>query len=350
MAIASVPAFQLPSGMYADTALPAFSVTTLNASGNKYAMLFQAPKTGSIHKIGFMTGTVTAAVDTDLRLETIDMTTGFPSGSLQGTNTNVTILAASITATTVIIGTLTADASVTQGDYLAVVVTPSGSPNYQVRRNSIQISSNAWPSGAQNTSATWFGSASEQVFWVEYSDGTYGYMPIAWPMSAVNTHTFNSGSTPDERGLKFKVAGPIRVRGIWILGDFDNNADAVLYDSDGTTVLATLTIDKDLRGGATSPGNNQLIFASSVTLSGATFYRLVIKPGASNVVVYSFTATSAAALDERPGGQNFHYTQRTDAGAWTDTTTQVPYMGLIIDGIDDGVSAGGGTTLFQVID
>jgi len=48
----------------------------------------------------------------------------------------------------------------------------------------------------------------------------------------------------------------------------------------------------------------------------------------------------AAAMDGFPGGQNVHRTERTDLGAWTDTTTKRPWMGVLLTGFNDG--AGGG--------
>jgi len=47
-------------------------------------------------------------------------------------------------------------------------------------------------------------------------------------------------------------------------------------------------------------------------------------------------------LDMLSGGQAFHFSSRADAGAWSDTTTRRPIMGLILSAADDGVGGGGG--------
>ena len=46
------------------------------------------------------------------------------------------------------------------------------------------------------------------------------------------------------------------------------------------------------------------------------------------------------------GGPNFHYTSRTDAGAWTDVTTQRPWMGLELLQIDASSGGNGGEVSF----
>jgi len=116
----------------------------------------------------------------------------------------------------------------------------------------------------------------------------------------------------------------------------------VLYDSDGTTPLETQSIDKDIRVNAsnhTSAG----IFATSRTLAVNTFYYLAFKPGATNCFPLFFTIDAtpgAAMLDQLSGGQDCHWAERTDAGAWSPNTLKRPMMGLILDGLDDGLSGG----------
>ena len=109
----------------------------------------------------------------------------------------------------------------------------------------------------------------------------------------------------------------------------------MLYDSNGTTALAT----KSISGGAmlTATANRAHIwFDTPQAILKDTYYRLVVKPTTANsVTVYDNTLHSAAALDSLPGGQNAHLTTRVDAGSWTDTTTRKPIMGVLCDQFDD---------------
>lgn len=315
----------------------------LDASGEKGAFVFQAPKTGSIRKIGVRFNTVTTPTDTDFRLETVDGTTGFPSGALFGTNTNVTVASASITSNTFVLsGALTADASVTKGQYIALVIAPSGSPNFNValfsQPSTYQLGitySAAFLSAAWSKSGTW------NPFAVEYSDGSYAYIVGAIPASAVVDQAIASNTTPDEIALKFTLAAPARVAGMWAMIDPDADWDYVLYDSDGTTVLATASVDATNLVAVTDR-YQPFLFATPVELTAGVARYATVKPtSTTGIGLALFDVPSAAAMDQMPGGQNFHYAARTDAGAWAATTTRRPLIGLLIDQISDGVGGGG---------
>jgi hypothetical protein len=133
----------------------------------------------------------------------------------------------------------------------------------------------------------------------------------------------------------------VKIGGLWvrILPGATNSYDLVLYDSDGTTALKTVTIDSD-QGRVTTSTTRVARFAD-VTLAANTAYRIAVKPGGTNVTIYDCTVNSVAILDAFPGGQNFYLTSRTDAGAWTETTTRKPDMGVIITAVDNGASGGG---------
>lgn len=317
---------------------PTLTNLLLDASGEKAAFVVRAPKTGAIRKVGFLARTVTTPTDTDVRIETVDLTTGFPSGTLFGTNTNVTVASGSITSNTWITsGALTADASVSRGDLLAVVIAPSGSPNYNVAAFLSSIYEFPYP---LLYTTSYSKSSASPIVSLEYSDGSYAYIPGVTPCSTLTSTTFNSGSTPDERALKFRMAAPVRVAGVWAAIDLDNDAEIVLYDSDGSTALATVAMDKDVRR-STNSVYFHVQFASQVSLSASTYYYLAVKPGASSVTLQEFSVSAAGVLDQMAGGQDFHFASRTDAGSWSATTTTRPFMGLIIDGIDDGAGGGG---------
>jgi hypothetical protein len=183
---------------------------------------------------------------------------------------------------------------------------------------------------------------------LEYSDGTFAPIPYVDPsVSGLAAETYNSttlaGSGGDERGLIFQAPFASKVKGFWGNFDIDGDADVVLYDSDGTTPLETYPLDTTIRA-ATHSQVYHVPFTDEYTLTKDTNYRLALKPGASNVSVMVGTVPSAAAADSYPGGQECHYTARTDAGSWTQTTTKRPLMGVILSALDDG--AGSGSSVF----
>src|SRR5688572_2287311 len=67
---------------------------TLDASGEKIGWVLQAAATGAIDAIWFRTGTVTTGDTVDVRIETVDPSTGLPTGTLWSANTNVSVVIA----------------------------------------------------------------------------------------------------------------------------------------------------------------------------------------------------------------------------------------------------------------
>lgn len=323
-----------------------FGNMLIDASGEKAAGIFRAPKTGTVSKIGFLTGIVTTGATVDVRLETVDLANGDPSGTLFGTDSNGSQVIANGDDNTWFTTTLTTGPSVTKGDLLAVVIANAGSGDMNIRNCTFDNPRN-FPYTDLFT-LSWSKDDDAPVFSLEYSDGSYAYSLGVWPISATNSPFFNLSSTPDERGLIFQLPFPFRVTGMWINSDLDGAVDIVLYDDDGTTVLESVSLDPDVRQ-IPDKRTTLVWFDGTQTLSANTNYRLVLKPTTTtNVALVDFEVDSVVVMESLEGGSNFHFTERTDAGSWTDTVTKRPAIGLICDAFDDGVSVGGGDTVGNV--
>lgn len=342
MTLSALPVPILLPGYTRTPAVTSATVMTLDASGERAAFIWTAPKTGNIRKVWFRTGSVTGATDTDVRVETVGATTGDPSGTLWGANTNATVASASITANTwVQTDALTADAAVTRGDVFALVIAPSGSPNFQVARGSGGPTDNT-RFYASHLTASWtkYDQGVYPSIFPEYSDGSIAvpFPDMVIGITALNS-TFNTGSTPDEVALKVTLGPTMRAIGMYAALNAPNDYDLVLYSSDGSTVLESVATDKDLK--ASTGGRFHLsLFDTSVTLSAGGTYYLAVKPtSGSNVPLYYYDAPSADAAAACSLG---YWSARTDAGSWSDTTTRVPYIGLVVDAMDDGAGGGSG--------
>lgn len=323
-----------------------FNSYLLDAAGEKFAVVLHAPKTGNIRKIGFRTATVTTGATVDVRIEQVDPATGDPNGSLFGVNTNVAhVINNADDNVWLTTAALTADAAVTQGDLIAVVIAVPAGANLNISELAEDSTSNgpvfpyidhftaAWAKTTRGGGA---------MLALEYSDGSYVPIPNCWAFGTATTDTFNSGSTPDEYALKFKLPFPARIKGCWAVIDQDGDCDIVLYDSDGTTALLTKSMDKDVRADSAARCI-YITFPGTADLAKDTFYYLSVKPtSVTNLTVYRLQLASAALMDAMEGGQNFHGATRTDAGAWTAVTTDRPMIGLMLSGFDDG--AGGSAT------
>ena len=178
---------------------------------------------------------------------------------------------------------------------------------------------------------------------LECDDGSFAFLDGARPVSAISTASVGNAAAIRAAGLKFKFPMEVKIDGIGLALTVQNGADGtlVLYDSDGTTVLASVAVDND----ATFSTATRIAMARipQVTLAANTFYRLAFVATVATTTVLPYAnANSAALMDGFVGGQNFHWTQRDSGGVWTDTTTQRPLSMLRISSIHDGSGGGGG--------
>ena len=330
----------LPEPPLAITTAPNFSTHVIDATDEKSASIFRVPKSGEVNAILWRTATVTTGGTVDVRLETVDATTGDPSGTLKDTLSNGAQAVLATDDNIVFITSLTQTATVVEGDIVAcVIVRDAVAGNMQIAQFADESTHFPYP---DLFTAAWAKSGDGPVMAVRYDDGSYAPVRGVWPVSLLNSVTFNNTSTPDVRGLHFQLPFPCRVTGAWVWCDLDGDADLKLWDSDGTTVLETASLDTNIRRG-TSPGFFWAKYAGTSTLLANTAYRLGLEPtSATNVDLYDFDVAAAAVMDAFPGGQNFRYTSAKNPAAegdWTQVTTKRPFMGLILDQFDDG--AGG---------
>ncbi len=336
----------VPHHVEAILGAPSITGYPMDATGEQIAFIFKIPKSGTITTLSIRTGAVTVTDTLKLGLYTVD-TSNNPTTTAYGSMTAGTqALPASNTWYDVTLG---GNCTATAGDVVALVIEfnsyVAGNLNIATLGGTSGSHANicGFPESRQYT-ASWAAIPTRPLFALTYSGPSYGFIYGAYPVSAITETNFNSSSTPDERGLKFSLPFPARLSGFWfncLVNNVLGAADIVLYDTDGTTVLQTCSVD--FQKVNATPRMFYFQFATAQALSKDVYYRLVIKPTTTTSnAYYSFTVSAAGLLDCFEGGQNFHLTTRTDAGAWTDTTTQRPYIGLILDQLDDGVGGGGG--------
>lgn len=314
----------------------AFVSSLIDAAGERVGYLFQIPKTGTLTKVFVRTGTVTTGGDVDVRIETID-TSGDPSGTLIDANASETLTLAGGDDDVWKTVTFSTSFAVTRGDFVALVLDrTTGSYNF------VSVDTRwpgEFPHTALRTGGSWAHNTRSPVFMFEYSDSSHPVIPDVFPVDDANTNqNVNSTTTPDEVGLRFKFPFRVSIAGIRIVVTGGNGV-VRLYDTDGSTVLASSDYDADLRIGSTD--NYMLwLFASSVDLNANAFYRITIRPAtASSTVVRRIDFDTVSFLDAMPGGQDWTWTEQTDDGGFTETATRRPIMGMILDGF---LAGGGG--------
>jgi hypothetical protein len=316
-------------------------VKELNAN-DRVAMVVQVPKSGTLDWFEWRTGAVSNNPDNGMRqsFQDISATNGHPDGVVDQYRDITGTFSAN--AWQVPSGTMTdtgADGgtkrTVTKGDWLGCVIDFVSF----VALDQIQISTIttplvhnfAWISDA--STGTYAKLANGPVMALRYSDGTYAefFAPVL-PALTFTTNTYGNGSTPDERALRFTVPAACRCAGIWFYGAMASDCDAILYDS-SSNVLTSISLDVDRRTD-TNTRNHVAYFATPVNLTANTVYRMALKPTtASTITTYDIDVNAGALMACMEGGSSWYSSTRTDAGAWTDTQTSRPTIGILIDAI-----------------
>lgn len=325
----------------------------IDADGEALAYIFDAQSTDTLTKIGFLTGTVTTGGTIDVRVETVDAATGFPTGTLWGTTTNYVHTLANSDDNVYVEVTLTSGASLTRGDMFAVVFKrPSGGALNGQLRFITGLSYQAFPSTNIYTAGAWsaYSGNNSPACSLYFSTGGYSTMKgvnghVALIFSSNVTVTFNNVSTPDVYGNRFSVPFDCKAAGIWVLADFDGDADLKLYGSDGVTVLASVS-NTALTPAIASSGVNYRFFSSDVSLSANTVYRVAIEPSSSTSLTAYFATYHSSAIRAQSilGAQAYHTSAKnpTGTGSWTDDETRVVFIGVMLSSIDIPTGGGGG--------
>lgn len=334
------------------------SAALIDATGEKFSFVGQVwNKDGTskdIRKLHFRFGAVTKAGGSGLTasLQNVSTAAGPPMQPDETQDQTVAIAAAGVTANTwYTTGNLSADRTVTFGEFLSVVIEFDGSG--RLGADSFMINCPGTAGGAFNdlrggtalkTGGSWAAIGLANAVILEFSDGTFGGLMPNAPMDSFNTTAFNSGSAADEVALKFTVPAACKVSGGVVTLQVAASADfdVVLYV--GTTALATVSVDANQVYAQGSVRQCRFSFPEQTLTAGTTYYLAVKPTTVNNVSVYDIGVNTANHLQSFPGGTTWHFASRVDAGAWTAVTTRVPIgFGIVIDAIDDGNGTGGVT-------
>lgn len=178
--------------------------------------------------------------------------------------------------------------------------------------------------------AGWTASTVQGPSWlIEYTDGTIRALHHAAHYvggSTVSQPGYTAANTPDEYGAKFVAPYSGTIGSMVLFKQYVEDVITTLYDSDDN-VLATETTVWDDAPGYTNQAMDRVWFTTPAEVVAGDTYRITQKPGAgtTNFFYYNLGAAAAAQI---VGGADFMLTTRTDSGAWTDTATEKPAMGI----------------------
>lgn len=314
----------------------------LEDADNAVACVYCLPKDGTITHVGFYVDSITGTPPAYyVGLTTIDGN-GNPTQTDYGGSTKTT--AGSWTTGWKWIA-LATSATAVAGDFAAVHVYPTGTAPSTSNRIYAAAGAVAGPGYYNRYTTAWSPSTGGGgVFAIKYDDGTvYG--------NALSTDTISAGitsaTTPDEIGCKFTLPANMTCFGIHTASGTPGTSaafDFILYDESNTALATCSVSDKDY----VDIYNTIDVYFDAVSLTAGSTYRAVVKPtvgtnGAFYPQRYQFESTAAKAA--WPCGDTWQYTYRTDAGSWTDVSTDLMYIGLWVSDID--FSGGTVTTIFE---
>jgi hypothetical protein len=306
------------------------------------AFVFCAPQDMTITHLFARCHSVTSSPTLVGRVETVDPTTGYPTGTPWATNT--TGVSGTLTTGMNTIA-LTAAANVTKGQMVALLYAWNGIGNFTIS-TAIVTPTTFWngPYKLTNITGSWVkngfqgaavgvGSSATSMYCIE------GFFPLS---AAFAANAFNNASSA-QRGARFRVPVDCYISGFRYLpltatGDFT----AAILDASSNELNSSRTSFTGKISPEQSQGAHNLYFDNEVgPLSIATDYFLAIQPlSATNCNMYTFTVANNNFRKAFPGGTDFDYATGTPTMAAIDT--QVPFLDLLISRIPLGGAAGGG--------
>lgn len=343
MALQSISPIIWPRHWASGTSLATSNIATLDAAGEYVAFVFVAREAMTISHVGTRSGTIAGSPTLDIRIETVDASTGLPTGTLWATNTN--IVTAAWTSNLWRLEALTASASISYGQVFAVKLAFNSGTSFQVR-SFTGMSGNAFtghPYQVLNTGTPTKAAAEVGGLALGSSTSSFYSLPSVFPYENDEDTTFNNTGGA-RRGVKFTAPFTGRCIGLHYggiataVGDFN----AGIWDDAGNEVNSSITAHEGDIGAANA--TRMILFDNPVTISAGTAYRAAIEPSsATNCQLSALILPSADYRSAMPGGTNFFLTTYTSGGGWVDTATEkVAALSLVFDQLDDGVGGGGG--------
>jgi hypothetical protein len=316
------------------TGLQAFS---LNEATDFWEVVFQTPEPMSIQRLGFLQIAMTSPPNYKISLQGVDGA-GHPDGVIKG---GVSPASKVFTPSSNNFNWITLENaySAARGEFLALVIGYEsgtiGASNFVQLRSVFSGYNGKFPYGIENNNGT----RTRRFI------APFGYGPankaFGFPFNNSATTQINSGSSPNEAGVKFTLprswGATYKLVGarVTLSPTAGHTIRLQLYNGGGaadTTVLQSVDHDTDA-GQSTGAGSIWELYFDETELTTLRFgsaYRLTLAPqSATNQGIPRNSVASAADLDALPVGQNLHWTQRA-GGNWTDSTTLLPFFELII--------------------
>lgn len=309
------------------------TAATMTAGQYPIATIGFAARTGRIDQVAIRTGTVTTGATFTVAIETVNPSTGAPTGNLVAPGATGTLTVADSDDSTLVYATINTPPEVKSRDLFAITLrSPIGSPSWEIGQAPVMASGRTsysyygyWYTGGS------FTRGNPLLMWFRYKGETNlsGFDTSAAFRGVSGTSGgWNDNQNPDERGYVFDLPFAATVRGFWILNASNGTSlrgKLYLYNASGSDLLAEAEFNP-----ATTAGPSLLDVPIQTPGGGLSLargrYLVAIKPTSGSPSV-----SLCAGLVSKDIVQ--YAMTRNDGGAWTpaDTSTTVfQACGLIL--------------------
>lgn len=326
---------------------PTLNNSNMNTLNSRHACIMFANVTDSVDKIAFRIAGSAVSGTYQIRIETVDTSTGFPTGTLWAANTyyDLNIVAGDTNAIKEV--TLNSPANVNLGDVFAVIIQAITANNGTLSITYADDSANGFPYYLSDTAAAGSWSLVTNgipVLGVHYITNGYLTSDELIPISTNATLTYNTSTAgADCYGNRYNLPYDVKIKRVWVWGDFDGNAIVNIYAADGVTILASgvnglnnpptanaslniITLNQEISISANT--NFYVSLEPTTTTSLSTYYLDFLN---SDVKTQYVDSSCQMAQAKDPSG----------VGSWTINAARIVTLGIILSEINIGGSAGG---------
>lgn len=326
---------------------------TFNGAADKMWFVFQTPSATPPDQIKFKCTTFTSTGTIDVTLETVDETTGFPSGT-PVTNSNTASVSVTSTGTKTVTGLSGTAVLTAQTTYAIVLTATTGfAGNFVLLRTTGGNGNLKLPySGTKDSAGAHAKLATTNCGFcigLLTSGGVAIYVPgFAGAYSAALV-TYGSATNPFERGSRFTLPVPVTIAGVYLVcangsvpaGITSMEVDLYTSHTSGSPVLqASQVFDGDIMGAGLGM---TLMFSTPYALAANTVAALIIKAtGATGPSLLRYQYASTAEVGCLLDVNCYATTRNGGTGAFTDTNTDCYAVYPILSQLDNGAGGSGG--------
>jgi hypothetical protein len=331
----------VPDLPVAASAAPSMSgIVTMSSTTHRTAFLMVSEQAFTVAKVYFVLTTSNTGNVYEVSLEGLDVN-GDPSGTLFAAGAKASGLTGFANGA-IVEATLDTPVNLLAGSFFAVVVKPTTFVgNSAVQGYADAQSGSFFPtcSSSSTSGSSWNSRTQGTCVGLENGSGEFLCLLGNSPIHEIETIVLSDVSSPQMVGNAITLPVDARAIGVWFWTDNDADIKISLLDEDGSTVLRSITFDKDIPYG-TSTAFVFALYFDALTLSKNQTYYLLLEGLSSSVTCYSLIAFSVAALHSFNGGMvmnkvvstAYPVTGTADLSMETD---RIVACGLLLDGIGE---------------